>query len=77
MDKSLIIAKFLNIINNLYKSGNITSKEKIGIKQLIISDSETIIKKYFQYNIYNNNYDKVYKYEYLKQFLAEQIKILK
>ena len=77
LDKSLIIAKFLNIINNLYKSGNITSKEKIAIKQLIISDSETIIKKYFQYNIYNNNYDKVYKYEYLKQFLAEQIKILK
>ena len=76
-EKSTIIAKFLNIINSLYKTGKITSQEKLAIKQLIISDSETIIQKYFQYNINNNNYDKDYKYEYIKQFLVEQIKLLK
>ena len=76
LEKSKIIAIFLNIINRLFKSGEITSKIKLAIKQLIISDSENIIKKYSQYNIYNNNYDKDYNYEYIKQFLMEQIKML-
>ena len=75
--KSKIIAKFLNLINILFKNGEITSKEKLAIKQLIISDSETIIKKYYQYKICNNNYDKDYNYEYMKKLLMEQIKILK
>ena len=77
LEKSKILAKFLNIINILFKSGKITSKEKLAIKQLIISDYENIIKKFSQYKIYNYNYDKDYKYEYIKQFLEEQIKNLK
>ena len=76
LEKSKIIAIFLNIINRLFKSGEITSKIKLAIKQLIISDSENIIKKYSQYNVYNKNYDKDYNYEYIKQFLMEQIKML-
>ena len=76
LEKSKIIAIFLNIINRLFKSGEITSKIKLAIKQLIISDSENIIKKYSQYNVYSKNYDKDYNYEYIKQFLMEQIKML-
>ena len=52
-------------------------KEKLAIKQLIISDSETIIKRFTKYNISNNYYDRKYKNKYIKNFLTEQIKNLK
>ena len=77
LKKSKILAKFLNIINSLFKTGKITSKEKLAIKQLIISDSETIIKRFTKYNISNNYYNKKYKNKYIKNFLTEQIKNLK
>lgn len=67
------LAKFLNLINNLFKSGKITSKEKIAIKHLIITNSEELIEKY---NIYINNSEKNNKIS-IKKFLLKQIKISK
>ena len=67
------LAKFLNLINNLFKSGKITSKEKIAIKHLIITNPEELIEKY---NIYINNSEKNNKIS-IKKFLLKQIKISK
>ena len=46
-----ILAKFLSAINGLFKNGKINSEEKIAIKQLIISDTQSIIEKFKDYNI--------------------------
>ena len=74
IDKTKILAKFLNIINNLFKKDKINSEQKLAIKQLIISDSDTIIKKYIEYNISNKYFDKKFIDKYIKKFLLEQIK---
>lgn len=76
LEKTKILAKFLNIINSIYKKGIINTKQKIDTKQLIISDSENLIEKYSKF-IINNKCDKKYDKKYIKKFLIEQIKFLK
>ena len=71
-----ILTKFLNIISNLYKKGEINMQQKLAIKQLIIRDSDSIIEKFFQHNLSKNN-DTNFKTKYIKKFLLEQIKNLK
>ena len=70
MEKSKLLAKFLNIINELFKNGKINSNQKLTIKQLVLSDSENIIEKFYEYNKSNKNI----KSKYIKKFLIEQIK---
>ena len=71
-----MLTKFLNIISNLYKKGEINMQQKLAIKQLIIRDSDSIIEKFFQHNLSKNN-DTNFKTKYIKKFLLEQIKNLK
>jgi hypothetical protein len=70
-----ILAKFLSAINGLFKNGKINSEEKIAIKQLIISDTQSIIEKFKDYNI-SNDYIK-FDSKCIKIFLMEQIKNMK
>ena len=70
-----ILAKFLSTINGLFKNGKINSEEKISIKQLIISDTQSIIEKFKEYNI-SNDYVKIDS-KCIKIFLMEQIKNMK
>ena len=76
IEKTKILAQFLNIINHLFKKGKINSQQKLSIKQLIISDSNTIIEKYTQYNISNKYLDKKFINNNITKFLLEQIKNL-
>lgn len=57
LEKTKILAKFLNIINNLFKEGKINSQKKLAIKQLIITNTESIIQKFSQYNNSNNYFN--------------------
>ena len=77
IEKNKILAQFLNIIKYLFKKNKINGEQKLAIKQLIISDSDTIIEKYIQYNISNKNFDKNNINKYIKKFLLEEIKNLK
>ena len=71
-DNSQYIVDFLNSINILYKTGKINSNQKLAIKQLIISDSKSIVEKYLKMNLASNSSDKNYKSN-LDKFLLEQI----
>ena len=71
IEKYQILIDFLNNINSLYKNGKINSQQKISVKKLIISDSDTIIEKFSQ--LFNKNLDKNLKNKYIKDFLFEQI----
>lgn len=52
-----LIVEFLDAINILFKDGKINSNQKISIKQIIISNPNSIINKFYQYNsdVNNNN----------------------
>lgn len=76
LEKTKILAKFLNIINNLFKEGKINSQKKLAIKQLIITNTESIIQKFSQYNNSNNYFNNNFKSKYIKKFLIEQAKNL-
>jgi hypothetical protein len=76
LEKTKILAKFLNIINNLFKEGKINSQKKLAIKQLIITNTESIIQKFPQYNNSNNYFNNNFKSKYIKKFLIEQAKNL-
>jgi hypothetical protein len=71
-DNSQYIVEFLNSINILYKTGKINSNQKLAIKQLIISDSKSVVEKYLKLNLSNNSLDKNYKSN-IDKFLLEQI----
>ena len=72
-----IIAKFLSTINYLFKNGKINSQEKLAIKQLIITDTKSIIKRYNEYNLSNNFFNINNSSKCIKTFLKEEIKKLK
>jgi len=74
-DNSQYIVDFLNSINNLYKTKKINSNQKLAIKQLIISDSRSLVEKYLSMNLSRNSLDKNYK-SYIDKFVLEQIKYL-
>ena len=74
-DNSQYIVDFLNSINNLYKTRKINSNQKLAIKQLIISDSKSVIEKYLKMNLSRNPSDKNYKSN-IDKFLLEKIKNL-
>ena len=67
------IADFLNSINSLYKLGKINSKQKLAMKELIIKDSQKIIKKFSKYNLLNNCRGKNINNQYIKKFILDQI----
>ena len=71
-ENSQYIADFLNSINNLYKTRKINSNQKLAIKQLIISDSKSVVEKYLKMNLSINSSDKNYKSN-IDKFLLEQI----
>ena len=75
-DNSQYILDFLNSINNLYKSGKINSNEKLAIKQLIISDSKSVVEKYSKINLNRNDSDINYKSN-IDIFLLEEIRNMK
>ena len=66
--KKDIMYIFLNIINKLYKVKKINSQEKIELKNLVISDYYSMIKKF--HNFYDDNYD---INKNIENFLFEQI----
>ena len=72
-DNSQYIVEFLNSINILYKTGKINSNQKLAIKQLIISDSKSVVEKYLKLNLSKDSLDKNYKSN-IDKFLLEQIK---
>jgi hypothetical protein len=74
-DNSQYIVDFLNSIKILYKTGKINSNQKLAIKQLIISDSKSVVEKYLKMNLSRNSSDKNYKSN-IDKFLLEQIKNL-
>jgi hypothetical protein len=74
-DNSKYIVDFLNSINILYKTGKINSNQKLALKQLIISDSKSMVEKYLKMNLSRNSLDKNYKSN-IDRFLLEQIKNL-
>ena len=53
VDKSQILADLLNSINCLYKNSKIGSEQKLYLKQLLISDSEKLIERFYKYNEIN------------------------
>ena len=71
-----ILVHFLNNINSLSRNGNINSEEKFLIKQSLISDTESIIKRFNEYKI-SNKHLKSNNNIYIKKFLIEQIQYLK
>ncbi len=73
LEKTKLLAKFLNVINELFKKGKINASQKLAIKQLVISDSDKIIEKFYQNNKSNKNFKNIY----IKKFLNEQIKQIK
>jgi len=75
-DKNIILTKFLNCINSLYKSGNITEEQKIKIKKIIISDFEKMIEKFIKYIISKSYFNNKIKNKYIKRFLLDEIKLL-
>lgn len=50
VDKSQILADILNTINCQFETGKINSEQKLSLKQLIISDSENVINRFFKFN---------------------------
>jgi hypothetical protein len=74
-DNSKYIVDFLNSINILYKTGKINSNQKLALKQLLISDSKSMVEKYLKMNLSRNSLDKNYKSN-IDKFLLEQIKNL-
>ena len=75
-DKNIILTKFLNCINSLYKGGNITEEQKIKIKKIIISDFEKMIEKFIKYIISKSYFNNKIKNKYIKRFLLDEIKLL-
>ena len=75
-DKNIILTKFLNCINSLYKCGNITEEQKIKIKKIIISDFKKMIEKFIKYIISKSYFNNKIKNKYIKRFLLDEIKLL-
>jgi len=75
-DKNIILTKFLNCINSLYKGGNITEEQKIKIKKIIISDFKKMIEKFIKYIISKSYFNNKIKNKYIKRFLLDEIKLL-
>jgi hypothetical protein len=73
IEKTKLLAKFLNIINELFKNNEINLNQKLAIKKLVISDSDKIIEQFYQNNKSNN----ALKNKHIKKFLNEQIKKMK
>jgi len=68
-ERRQLIVEFLDSINILFKDGKINSDQKISIKQIIISNPNLIINKFYQYNSnvnYNNNKN-------IQYFLLEEL----
>ena len=73
IEKTKLLAKFLNLINDLFKNNEINLNQKLAIKKLVISDSDKIIEQFYQNNKSNN----ALKNKHIKKFLNEQIKKMK
>ena len=71
-----ILVQFLNNINSLFRNGNISSDEKFLIKQSLISDTGSIMKRFNEYKI-SNKHLKSNNNIYIKKVLIEQIQYLK
>ena len=68
-NKRKILAELLDSINILFKDGKITSKQKINMKQIIISSPKMIIDKYYkEYRDVNN--------QNIQNFLIEELQYL-
>ena len=50
VDKSQILADILNTINCQFENGKINSEQKLSLKQLLISDSENVINRFYKFN---------------------------
>ena len=69
-----ILTVFFDSINTLYKNGKINSKQKIKIKQIIVSEPQIIIEKFYQH--YHNiikNYDRDLLNTKIQTFLLEEL----
>ena len=73
IDKSQVLADLLNTINCLYENNKINVEQKLTLKQLLISDSENVIKRLFKFNEtnfpFNTNLKSVFK-----KFLISELK---
>ncbi len=68
-DKRKILVDYLDSINILFKDGKMTSKQKIKMKQIIISSPKMIIDKYYRkYKDVNN--------QNIQNFLIEELQHL-
>ena len=65
IDKSQLLANFLNIINFLFTKGKINEEQKLSLKKLLISDSENVINRFNKYYEstfpFNNNLKNIFK----------------
>ena len=73
VDKSQILADLLNSINCLYKNSKIDSEQKLYLKQLLISDSENLIERFYKYNETNITINSNLK-SLFKSFLIAELK---
>ena len=73
IDKSQVLADLLNTINCLFENNKINLEQKLSLKQLLISDSENVIKRLFKFNEtnfpFNTNLKSVFK-----KFLISELK---
>ena len=73
IDKSKILADLLNAINCLFENNKINLEQKLSLKQLLISDSESVINRLFKFNEtnfpFNTNLKSVFK-----KFLISELK---
>ena len=65
IDKSQILADLLNIINYLFKKEKINEEQKLALKQILISDPENVINRFYKfYDItfpFNTNLKNIFK----------------
>lgn len=65
IDKSQILADLLNIINYLFKKEKINEEQKLALKQILISDPENVINRFYKfYEItfpFNTNLKNIFK----------------
>jgi hypothetical protein len=65
LDKSKILADLLNAINCLFENNKINLEQKLSLKQLLISDSESVINRLFKFNEtnfpFNTNLKNIFK----------------
>ena len=73
IDKSQVLADLFNTINCLFERNKINLEQKLALKQLLISDSESVMNRLFQFNETNFPFNTNLK-SLFKKFLISELK---